>query len=412
MKIFMINNLYPPHQIGGTERVVQLLAESLVQRGHRVVVASGAPGRGMQTRQVNGVTVHYLGVSNLLWPYHPEENRKHVKLVWKGLDSLAVGMVPGLEGLLDREKPDLVHSHNLPGFSVAAWKAVKARRLPLVHNLHDYSLLCARSSMFKSENCQGQCVPCRLFAFSKRGPSGMVDAVVGVSRFVLERHLEYGFFSRTPQREVIFNTYEARAHVPARTREPAAPLRLGFLGRLQPTKGVEWLLDSLNRLPFEQWELWVAGTGDTRYVDGLRRRYASPRVHFLGFVDPEDLFNRIDALVVPSLWEEPFGMIIIEAYAHGVPVIASMRGGIPEIVDEGRTGLLFDPDSPSSFLAAISQYAGDPRCAAKMGVLALEKAKEFSRQCVVDRYLAVYERTRSACSNRGPVASCYNGVLA
>jgi len=395
MKILMINNLYHPHVLGGAERVVQLLAESMVERGHRVTVASAAPGHGTQTRQVNGVTAHYLGVPKLLWPYYPGYNPKHVKLIWKGLDSLTVGMVGRLDRLLNREKPDVVHTHNLPGFSVAAWRAVKKRRLPLVHNLHDYSLLCGRSSMFKSENCEGQCLGCRLYAVSKKGPSRLVDAVVGVSRFVLERHLQYGFFSGARHQDVIFNSCEPRSDPATRARKVAAPVRLGFLGRLQPTKGLEWLLEALRRSSFEQWELWVAGAGDARYVDDLRRRYASPRVNFLGFVPPEELFRRIDALVVPSLWEEPFGMIIIESYAHGVPVIASRRGGIPEIVEEGRTGFLFDPESPSTFLAAIRKCVDEPECAAQMGTRASEKAKEFSRHRAVDRYLEVYELVRS-----------------
>lgn len=399
MKVLMINNLYYPNQLGGAERVVQSLAESLVQTGHQVSVACVSPGDVVQTKELNGVTVHYLGVSSSLWPYRSEANPKHVKLLWKTLDSLRVGMVRGLDRLLDREKPDVVHSHNLAGFSVAVWHAAKARRLPLVHNLHDYSLLCARSSMFKSEkNCARQCAGCRLFSFSKRTSSDLVDAVVGVSRFVLERHLQYRFFPCSKQQEVIFNGYESRIQLATGSRQGAVPLRLGYLGRLQPSKGVEWLLGVLQDLPFEAWEIWLAGTGEAGYVEQLKRRYTSSRVHFLGFIPPEELFARIDVLLVPSLWHEPFGRIIIEAYAHGVPVIAAKRGGIPEVVDDGRTGFLFDPDSPSSLPTAIGRYAAEPQLAAQMRPLALQKAEEFSMGRMVDRYLAVYDRARITTS--------------
>jgi glycosyltransferase involved in cell wall biosynthesis len=393
MKIFMLNSLYHPHVMGGAERVVQSLAESMVERGHQVAVATVSPGRGVRTENANGVTVHYLGVPQALWPYEPDANPKHLKLMWKGLDALKVGMASGLDGLLDRERPDVVHSHNLPGFSVGAWQKAKARHLPLVHTLHDYSLLCARSSMFRSENCREQCAACRLYASSKRRSSDLVDAVAAVSRFVLERHLQHGFFARSAQREVIFNGYEIRSPVPD-ARKAAMPLQLGFLGRLQPSKGIEWLLQRLTDLPSEQWEIWVAGAGEAGYVAELQRRYGSPRVRFLGFVRPEELFARIDVLLVPSLWQEPFGMTIIEAYAHGIPVIAANRGGSPEIVDHGHTGFLIDPDSPHSLLTAIRSVREDPELVTRMRRNVLEKAKEFSTRQMVDRYLALYERAR------------------
>jgi glycosyltransferase involved in cell wall biosynthesis len=393
MKIFMLNTLYHPNVMGGAERVVQSLAESLVERGHEVSVASAAPGDGLKTEKLNGVTVHYLGVPHSFWPYDPDRNPKHVKLAWKALDTLNVGMLRGLDRLLDRERPDLVHTHNLPGFSAAAWHSAKARRLPLVHSVHDYGLLCARSSMFKRmKNCAGQCAACRLFSYSKKRSSGLVDAVVTATRFVLERHLRYGFFTDTRQREVIFYGYDNPGQPPARSPGPMSPLRLGYLGRLQPTKGIDWLFETLRNMPFQDWEIWLAGTGDAPYVDSLKRRYASPRVHFLGFIPPEELFARVHFLLVPSLWHEPFGRIIIEAYAHGVPVIAADRGGITEIVDHGRTGFLIDPDSPHTLWNAIRSVSQDAQLVAPMRLNALEKAKEFSMREMVDRYIALYDR--------------------
>jgi glycosyltransferase involved in cell wall biosynthesis len=391
MNIFMVNTLYHPHELGGAERVVKSLAEALVSEGHQVSVATLRPGQGLRTEKLNGVTVHYFGVPGVLWPYYQEANPRHLKLVWKALDSLRKGMAHGLDRLLDREKPDLVHSHNLPGFSVAVWHAAKARRLPLVHNLHDYSLLCARTSMFRSgRNCSRQCAVCRVLSYSKRGPSNSVDAVVGVSRFVLERHTQHGFFARSRSREVIFNSYENPCQPPSHAHEPSRPLRLGYLGRLHPGKGIGWLLEALDSLPSKQWEILLAGSGEARYAAELRRRFASPRVHFLGFVRPEEFFSRIDVLLVPSLLQEPFGRIIIEAYAHGVPVIAADRGGIPEIVDDGRTGYLFRPDSVESLWGAIRKYVEDPSLAARTRLAALGKARDFSTQRMVERYLAVY----------------------
>jgi len=78
----------------------------------------------------------------------------------------------------------------------------------------------------------------------------------------------------------------------------------------------------------------------------LRKRAEGLPVEFLGYVKPEELFRLIHCLVVSSRWHEPFGRVIIETFACAIPVIASNRGGIPEIVDEGQTGWLYDPDIP------------------------------------------------------------------
>jgi glycosyltransferase involved in cell wall biosynthesis len=115
----------------------------------------------------------------------------------------------------------------------------------------------------------------------------------------------------------------------------------------------------------------------------------------LGFIPPAELFAKIDVLVVPSLWHEPLGRIVFEAYAHGLPVIATDRGGISEIVSPGETGFLFDPDVPESderslerTITAFKQHA-DTKV---MRQHALAKAKDFLPHVIVEQHEALYER--------------------
>ena len=141
------------------------------------------------------------------------------------------------------------------------------------------------------------------------------------------------FVSRTPIEIARFSS-QADEH----SHKSGTQLIIGYLGRIEVTKGIETLIDAAAALGDERCSLLIAGEGDPAYVDELRRRRSSPAIAFLGKVDAAAFFARIHLLVVPSLWEEPLSRVIPEAYASGVTVVASRVGGMPEIVVEGQTG--------------------------------------------------------------------------
>jgi glycosyltransferase involved in cell wall biosynthesis len=154
--------------------------------------------------------------------------------------------------LLDEMRPDLVNTHNIAGFSVAVWRAIKDRGLPLVHTLHDHYLLCPYSTMFKNgRNCPQQCLGCRLAAVPRQRLTRHVDVVIAVSRYILERHRARGLFSLSECR-VVHNGYRPLAAVAGQPgKEPGARLRIGFLGALSP--GLAW---SVPRLSCPVWTFW------------------------------------------------------------------------------------------------------------------------------------------------------------
>jgi glycosyltransferase involved in cell wall biosynthesis len=390
LKILFVNTLYTPNVMGGTDRAVQVLAEGLTKAGHRVVVVSTSPERGVRTGMVNGVKVYYVGLKNLYWPFGERDNHRVLKPLGHALDTYNPWMVREVVRILDQERPDLVHTNGLGGFSVLTWKPVKQRHLPLVHTLHDHYLLCPRTTMFhKGSNCDRQCVECRAYSLPKRRPSDQVDAVVGVSRYILDRHLELGYFTTTPEKRVIHNAYRARSASVSAER-PSPQVRFGYLGVLHPVKGIERLLEAVAQLPEGAWRLSVAGRGRTVYERNLRIKYKTPGVEFLGYVDPETFFSEIDVLVIPSLVRESFGRVVIESYAHGVPVIAARRGGILELVEEGRTGFLFDPDRSGDLAARMQRYIDNPTMINDLRPICLDKAKGFLPEDIVEQYLETY----------------------
>ena len=243
MKVLFISSLYYPNQLGGAEKVVRTVAEGMLEHGHEPVVITMHDGPRDRTDRVNGVTVHYIGLKNIYWPYSHEERPGIAKALWHGINRYNPLMERAVARVLDAEEPDVVNTHNLTGFSCAVWDPVVSRRLPLIHTLHDYSLMCPRTSMFRGgENCQGQCTMCAFYTSPGKRMSRAVGHVVGVSRFTLDRHLAAGYFQRgagagDPQRD----SGQARGRLPGRTA-PMVRCSLDTWGTCSPQKGIRELI--------------------------------------------------------------------------------------------------------------------------------------------------------------------------
>jgi glycosyltransferase involved in cell wall biosynthesis len=166
---------------------------------------------------------------------------------------------------------------------------------------------------------------------------------------------------------------------------------VGYLGRMENTKGIEVLLDAVKLLPPSQVTVLLGGSGDTAYVDDLQRTYAADNVRFIGFVKPADFFARIDVLVVPSVWEEPLGRVIYEGYAHGVPSFVSSVGGMPEIVNDGRTGFVFTSRDSKHLAALLQQQIDQGWAGARFFAECVERGRDFSTDRVFGDYLKVWE---------------------
>lgn len=411
MKILMASTNFQAPVIGGGQVVLKTLAESLVARGHEVSVAAIAHDRP-EVRKVGAITVHYLPARNLYRPMDAVKAKAPARLAWHGLDMYNPFTARDFKRVCDREKPDVIHSHVLSGFSVSAWRVAGSLGLPIVHSLHDQYLQCPRSTMFRDgRNCMAQCWSCRGMRIFHRFASSSLSGVVGVSRFILDRHLERGYFRDVTIRRVIHNVCDTAelGTETAAVRELADPLRIGFIGRIDPTKGVQRLLDAFTAADLPHAELWIAGSGNADYEQPLRVRHASERVRFLGRVAPRDFYPHVDIVVVPSLWHEPFGMVVAEALAFGKPVIGSRRGGIPEMIRAGENGFLFEPDRPEELVAALQQLASDATLRARLSEAARASARPFmDRDRWSAQYLALYQRIahRRAVSSSPPNKEC------
>ncbi len=392
MRILLVNTLYPPLLMGGAERSVSLLAEALARAGHEPWVLSLTPENREQRQEIRGVRILRIPTPNRYFPYPKAPPPAPQRLLWHLRDTWNPQVSSRFRQILREIRPAVVHTNLLVGFSVALWQAVRAEGIPLVHTLRDYYLLCPRSTMFKNgRNCSSICWHCRPFSLPRRRASAWVDAVVGVSRFILQRHQRFGYFPKA-RAFVVPNAVEARAPGTA-PNPPGSPLRLGFMGRLVPAKGIELLLRVFHELQGLPLELWIAGQGEPSYEQTLKARYArDPRIRWLGFVSPAEILGKIAVLVVPSLWHEPMGRVVVEAYAWGVPVVAARRGGLPEVVQEGRTGFLFEPDRPEELGQLLRHLAERPETLVPLQRQAQAYSQDFTVERMRDRYLEIYEQ--------------------
>jgi glycosyltransferase involved in cell wall biosynthesis len=390
LKILYISTLYSPNLVGGAERVAQSIAEDMAAAGHETVVLSTTPQKS-SVDWINGVKVYYINLKNIYWPYGEKAHAALSKALWHAFDIYNPWMAREVVRILCMERPDLVHSHLVTGFSCSIWRATKQLGLPLVHTLHDYYLLCPRSTMFRDEcNCRTQCVQCQLYARPKRKPTNLVDTVVGVSNAILRRHLEFGYFDTTAQKAVIYNASPPLASATLRSDLPSVPIQFGFLGRLDPTKGLEVLLEAVGRLPRGSWRLKVGGRGTAGYENYLRAKYKMPEVDFAGHVNPDSFLPEIDVLVVPSVWQEPAGRVVNEAYAHGIAVVGARIGGIPELIEEGGTGLLFAPGDSGDLARWMDTLIERPTMVAEMRRNCLKKAERLSPEAMAEQHQKIY----------------------
>jgi glycosyltransferase involved in cell wall biosynthesis len=398
VKIILINSLYHPRILGGAERLVQLLAESLLNAGHEPIVISTKPTPGVDVNYVNDVKVYYVGLKNIYWAFHRSKRNPFLGiLVWHAIDSYNPSMASAVGAILERERPDLVHTNNLRGFSVAIWNEVRKRGLICVHTLMDFYLLCPRSTFYRNNNiCESQCSSCKLYSISRKRASAIPHGVVGVSGHTLRAHLDRGYF-KSAVSEVIHGGIKATGGFQPRKTETRKTVRFGFLGALTPQKGVELLLQSARELPQSAFELRIAGAGTTEYEAQLKSKSNILRnVSYCGFVRTEEFLSEIDVLVVPSLWHEPQGIVVAEAFSAGVPVIASARGGIPEVVENGTTGFLFEPNDAGSLTDAMKRFIQNPALLEQCSIKATRKARYLTSGRMTTEYLAFYNKVMNS----------------
>ncbi|MFZ5783496.1 MAG: glycosyltransferase family 4 protein [Pseudomonadota bacterium] len=400
LSVLVVNSLYRPQMVGGAEVVAEMLATKLAAGGHRVsVVTSCSRERDHSVDEMDGVTVYRFFPKNLWWLHErfaPGDRRSAFdKLRWRITDAWNQDAARKFAEILDRVRPDVVHTHNIKGFSPAVWRLAKRRGIPVVHTGHSYELICAGGALLGRNGAacapRSRCLGCHVHGAWYRAQAEAIDVFCSPSDFLLKAHAAAGV---VPKRTAHVPNGIARALRPRQGRrgDRKAPVRYLYLGQLAGHKGIDTLIGAI-RSTRAAFTVDIAGQGDgetsVRALAG-----SDSRVRFHGFVDGAEkdrLLSNADALLFPSIWVENAPMSIAEAFRYGLPVIGSRIGAIPEFVEHGTNGMLFDVGNAASLAWCMTLLCERPERLQRITEGAvLAGAAWPTPDDMVEAYLAIY----------------------
>ena len=394
MRILHVSSLYPPEVTGGAEKVVEMLAEAQAARGHHVGAAYlSRAAEPAGTR--HGVTVLPQASRNLLWIDDVFRQPRLVRTANKLGQLVNYRAAADFGRAIAAFRPDIVHTHSMVELPPMVWDQIAESGARSVHTLHDYDLVCSRASLFRDgRNCEQLHTSCRVTAQWKGRFARRIDAVAAVSGPVLDEHRRFGLFRDLgPDRaRVIWNAVTSASHGPHEAARRDGEFVFGFLGRLVPEKGIETLIEACRLLPASGWRLKVAGRaqeGDQAY----RAMAKGLPIDFLGFTDPAAFLRSVDVLVVPSIWREPFGLTVVEAFAQGVPVIGSRLGAIADLVGTIGDDWLVTAGDPQALAARMTRAMAEGRASLPRGAAFAPVLEAVSIDRMLDGYDALYTST-------------------
>ena len=410
MHVIMVNNIYPPIMAGGAELVVANLCEGLVQRGHQVTVVSTC-GPEMEPYPVetrNGVTITRFFPRNVYWNFARDSQPRSRRLMWHLRDAWNRDAARRFQAVLDTAPASIMHTHLIDGLSASIWKRARASGIPTVHTAHDYHLLCPRAFLLDRNwrICRRPGLGCQMYRSWHLRTAYDIDLFVSPSRFLINRHRDAGF---VPAREAVIRNGIPLPPDAARIRQTSRGIkrtRFLLMCRLTVEKGVRVALEAaLSLAPELPFDLVIAGSGPLEAE--IREAAAThPRIHFAGYVTGDEkttLLASSDHVLIPSLWYENAPLAVIEAAAFGLGVLASRMGGIPELVREGQTGLLFEPGDVNCLAAAMRGLISGAIRFENLASSSWDLVQDHSVDRMVDRYIEQYERllTPRAASDTG-----------
>lgn len=389
MRILMACAAFPPFIDGGGPISAMIVAKLLLAAGHDLTVVNVSGEDRHET--YDGVPVHRLRSLNIDWNYRlPRPAWK--KAIWHALENFNPRAFLVMRREIRRLRPDIVLTDSIENINVATWAAARNCGVPVAHILRSTFLLCWKGSMWKGgDNCGRACASCQATSYGKKLNSRFVDAVIGETDFIIGRHTEHGYFPNATTHVIPGAITPVPRAMPRSAPPMDRPLRIGFIGVHDPIKGLDTLAAAAQRLIGEPVEFLIAGTGQSDYAKALPERFPVQNTRFLGWTRPEDFLPQIDVLAVPSLFREPFGRVVIEAFAQGIPVIGARSGGIPETIQPGINGALFEPGDEAALAECIMTFARDRALVAAQSAGALATAARYAPDRIANAYDAVFE---------------------
>jgi glycosyltransferase involved in cell wall biosynthesis len=404
MKVLMCNKFL--FENGGPERYILELSRMLEQHGSQVVYFAMQHPDNIKT-EYSRYFVCQVSLTNPDEASLLEKMKAGFRIIYSTEAKKNMGR------LLTEQKPDLAHLHNIyHQISPSILPVLHQKGIPVVMSLHDYKVICPNYKlMTRGEVCEKcnssryyqavlhkcvkdsfsasllNCVEMYTHKFLKLYEKN-VDLFISPSLFMREKLSEFGFDK------------SKIAYLPPWIKEiKLTPSYFSedyflYFGRINREKGLQTLIRAMEKI--KEGQLLVAGQGEE---SGKLQRYVNENgidnVKFMGFMERGKLNELIRSsrfVVLPSEWYENSPSTVYESFALGKPVIGSRIGGIPELIEDGINGFLFEPKNVDELAEKIKYLYRHPLLAEKMGIAAREKVEEkYSEEEYYKKLLGLYD---------------------
>lgn len=394
MKVCYISSFYPPLLFGGAEIYVERISEKLCQSDHEVVVitTNSTISTKPLIEEKNGVKIYRIHPLNIYPIYDTLSKPSIIKPIWYLIDLLNLHSYIIIKDILRKEKPDIVHVHNFKAFSFAFY-AIKNLNLPFVFTMHDYFIECLNENLYRKSNqiCQNPRLVCRFYVrFQKYLKNNKPDIVTAPSQFVIDKIKKDGFFKKV---RTIKLPLGIELENNKKIDKNYETIDILFVGRLNIYKGVHVLINAFIKLQSKNIHLHIVGEGKEK--EALKKITEDmSNITFYGFVDEstlKELYEKANVVVVPSMWYETFGIVIIESFKYATPVLVSNIGGYPELVENGYNGFLFEPGNVEELTILLEDLIESPEKLIKLSDNAFEFVKKYSIEEHTKKLIHLYK---------------------
>ena len=370
MKICVISNLYQPYVRGGAEEVARITANGLIKIGHEVMVVSTTPEAGVVCEENDRLKIYRFKPMNLFYYLNDFKHNFFIRLIWRLIDIFNFHSYSIVKKILEMERPDLVITHNLVGLSYLLPRLIMKFKIKHFHVLHDVQLAVPSGIIIKGEEKyflnSGFLI--KIHGWVCQYLFGSPEIVISPSKWLMDFYIQRGFFNNSKQ-VILPNPIKKIDYVQIKENKNNRYL---FVGQLEKHKGIDWLVDFWKKYDIKD-ELWIVGLGSL--ADEVKNEVTG-KIKYLGCkrgCELGEIFKQIDFLIVPSLCYENSPSVIPLAFQNATPVIVANIGGAAELVEEGKTGFMFEAGDGESMLNALN----------KAGKTLNEEYKDMSQGCQV-----------------------------
>ncbi len=391
---------------GGSERHMFVLSKILRDHGHRVIPFSmqdegNKPSKYSQYF-ITYVDLHKFSIKNIIkFFYNYEAVRK-------------------LKKIIKKEKPDIAHLHNIAHqFSPAIIRVLKRANIKIVQTLHDYKNICPNAKLYnKQGNCQ-KCQGGRYYhcftnkcvhnSFAKSFLAMLeaylynrilkiydqVDMFIAPSKFMKEVSIRFGVPAE--KIKVLYNFLHNRPKTISELDIANNKNYFLYFGRLSKEKGIETVLAAMEELKSLNIKFVIVGRGpdENFFRQAVIKKGLSEQVELVGFKSGQelnDLVSQAQAIIMPSLWPENMPYSLLEAMSMGKIIIASLAGGMPELLQDGQNAFTFTPGNEKQLAKKIQQViALDIKNILKIAQKAQKTIEKLNAEQYYDELIQLYQ---------------------